>query len=209
MSWLSWDYFVKLLGVLGFVISVWTAVGAIRNRTVFPQPQLLAELRGYLDVAHRTCSHLGVQLNFDKSLLESGHKPNVLPRPAEFDEAIKRMPELGFTITSIGQRQIVLLHMLITSVNGDWIALESCLNSDPVSMTALECARRLRRQCLIIGKFFPNYVDAITRINKGKLWNRFKYRDHSSITYKLFRWTPLQPAVIEYERTLVALQGAL
>jgi hypothetical protein len=45
-SRLSWDDFIKLLGVLGFVISVTNLVSTTRNRTVKPQAELLSELRG-------------------------------------------------------------------------------------------------------------------------------------------------------------------
>jgi hypothetical protein len=54
----------------------------------------------------------------------------------------------------------------------------------------------------MIEKFFPDYVDAITSINKGNLWKRFRYRDHRPFTCKLFRWSPLQRAVSEYERAI-------
>jgi hypothetical protein len=127
-----------ILGVLGFVIGVYNLVSAIRNRTVIPQPPLLAELRNYLDVAHRACSQLRLRLNFDRYSLHTGHKPNIPPRPGEFEDAIKRMPELGFTITSIGRQQIALLHVLIRNTNENWEILQSCLDADPVNVNALE-----------------------------------------------------------------------
>jgi hypothetical protein len=71
-----------------------------------------------------------------------------------------------------------------------------------MNLAAMEFAPRLKRQCRIIEEFFPTYVGAVTSINKGNLWKRFRYRDHRAITYKVFRWTPLQRAVSEYERSL-------
>lgn len=203
MQWLSWDHLVKLLGVLGFVIGVCNSVAAVRNRTVNPQPELLAELRNYLDVALRSCQQVRLRLNFDRhQILTVGDRPDIPPRPTEFDDAIERMPELGSTITSIGQRQIGLLHVLIKGVSENWNNVTTCIDAKPMSVNALDFAQRLRRQCLIVEKFFPDYVDAITSINKGNLWKRYRYRDHRPIIYKIFRWTPLQQAVSEYERTL-------
>ncbi|OCB58460.1 hypothetical protein A5722_07225 [Mycobacterium vulneris] len=113
------------------------------------------------------------------------------------------MPELGFTITSIGQRQIELLHYLIKDSTYYWDALKTCVDADPVNANALDFAQRLRRLCLMIEKFFPEYVDAITDINKGNLWKRYKYRDHRPAVYKVFRWTPLNESVSAYERALM------
>lgn len=192
-----------VLGVLGFFISVYNLVSAIRHRTVKAQPELLAELRGYLDTALRECRQVKVRLDFDRYQLHTGYKPEIPARPAEFDNAIGRLPELGFTITSIGQRQIDMFLYLIKDATYFWDVLKTCVDADPVNVNALENAQRLRRLCLMIEKFFPEYVDAITAINKGDLWKRYKYRDHRSVAYKIFRWTPLRRAVTDYERALM------
>jgi hypothetical protein len=92
--------------------------------------------------------------------------------------AIERMPELGFTITSVGQRQIELLHVLIRDVSYNWDILKTCIDADPVNTNALEFSEKLRRLSLIVEKFFPVYVDAVKDINKGNIWKRYKYRDH-------------------------------
>lgn len=202
MSWLSWDHFLKLLGVLGFVISVTTLWSTTRNRTVKPQPELLSELRNYLDFALMACSNVRLRLNFDRYQLEHSPKPDIGTKPRELDEAVARMPELGFTITSIGQQQINLLKVLIQGASENWKSVEACLDAKPLSYNALEFSRNLKRQCRIIEKFFPEYVDAVTAINKGNMWKRFKYRDHRAATYKIFRWKPLHQRVNEYERFL-------
>jgi len=36
-------------------------------------------------------------------------------------------------------------------------------------------------------RLLNEYVEAVTNINKGKLWPRWKYRDHWPVTNKLFR----------------------
>lgn len=205
MSWLSWDHAVKLLGVLGFVISVTTLVSTTRNRTVKPQAELLSELRDYLDVAHKACSNVRLRLNFDRYQLEHSSKPDIGKRPAELDQAVARMPELGFTITSIGQLQINLLKALIHGASGNWESVQNCLDAKPLSYNALEFSRNLQRQCRIIEKFFPEYINAVTAINKGNLWKRFKYRDHGALTNKIFRWKPLNKRVHEYEKFLLEL----
>lgn len=188
-----------ILGVLGFFISVYNLVSAIRHRTVKAQPELLAELRGYLDTAVRECRQVKVQLDFDRYLLHTGHRPEIRPRPAEFDKAIDRMPELGFTVTSIGQRQIEVLLSLIRDVTYNWDLVKSCMDADPVNMNGLDFAKVLRRRCVLVERFFPDYVNAITRINKGNLWKRYRYRDHREFVYKLFRWKPLNQAVWAYD----------
>jgi hypothetical protein len=192
-----------VLGVFGFVISVYNLVSAMRSRTVNPQPVLLAELRGYLDVAQHACSQMRLRLNFDRHQIITGPKPEIPPRPSEFDDAINRMPELGFTITSIGQKQIALLHALIQGANYNWKTVQDCLDAEPMNLNVMDFAQRLKRQCSIIEKFFPTYVDAVTSINKGNLWKRFKYRDHHPLTYKITKWTPLQQAVSGYERSIM------
>ena len=196
---------VAILGVLGFIISVYNFVAAVRNKTVNPQPQLLAELRGYLDTAARECGQVKGRLRFDRyQLMQEGARPNIPVRPPEFDDAIRRLPELGFTLTSVGQSQIELFRHLIEQTAYFWDNLRICLESnDPANFGALEPAQRLRRLCLIIEKFVPEYVDAVTDINKGNLWKRYKYRDHRELTYKVFRWTPLSRAVNDYETELV------
>ncbi|MCA2254812.1 hypothetical protein JF710_16655 [Mycobacterium intracellulare] len=192
-----------ILGVLGFVISVYNLVSAIRNRTVNPQPQLLAELRGYLDFTLQQCQQVKHRLNFDRYSLHIGQLPDIPTRPIELDTAIEKMPELGFTITSVGQRQIELLHMLIRDVAYNWDTVKSCLGTDnPANTSVLEFSEKLRRRCLIVEKFFPVYVETVTAINKGNIWKRYKYRDHRSFTYKVFRWTPLSHAVNDYDRAL-------
>jgi hypothetical protein len=191
--------FGTILGVLGFVISVYNLVSAIRSRTVNPQPPLVTELRGYIETAAKSCQQLRPQLNFDRHLLHTGHRPQINSGPAEFETAIKRMPELGRTVTSVGQRQIELLNMLITNVTYSWDALNNCVISDPVSLNALEFSQKLKKQTRMVERFFPTYVDALTAINKGSIWKRFKYRDHRDFTYKVFRWTPLDRAIREFE----------
>lgn len=205
MSWLSLDHFLKLLGVLGFVISVTNLWSTSRHRTVKSQPELLSELRSYLDVAFHACSNVRLRLNFDRYQLENSPKPDIGTRPPELDQAVARMPELGFTITSVGQQQINLLKALIQGASENWKRVEDCLNAKPLNPNALEFSGHLKRQCRIIEKFFPEYVDAVTAINKGNMWKRFKYRDHRALTYKFFRWKALQTRVTEYERFLSQL----
>jgi hypothetical protein len=142
--------FGTILGVLGFVISVYNLVSAIRNRTVNPQPPLLAELRGHIDTAANSCQQLRPRLDFDRFLLHSGHKPEIPPRPAEFDTAIQRMPELSRTVTSVGQRQIEILHMVIQNVSYNWHTLNSCVASDPVNVNALEFSQKLKKLTLMV-----------------------------------------------------------
>ncbi|MDX1881709.1 hypothetical protein SBE55_28390 [Mycolicibacterium sp. 141076] len=199
-----YDHGAGILGVLGFLLSLYNWWSAIRNKTVNPQPQLLAELRGYLDTAVKECQQVKGQLTFDRYLIHTGFRPEIRPRPAEFDTAINRLPELGFTITSVGQRQIDMFHYLIRDATYFWDNLRVSVQADPVNQSALEQAQRLRRLCLMIEKFLPEYVDAIRDINKAHVWKRFKYRDHHAFTYKLFRWTPLNTAINEYERVLTA-----
>lgn len=144
-----------ILGVLGFAISVYNLFSAIRSRTVNPQPPLLAELGGYLELTAKACQQLRPQLNFDRHLLHTGHRPQINPRPAEFDTAISRMPELGRTVTSIGQHQIALLTVLINNVSHNWDVLNSCVISDPVNVSALEFSQKLKRQTRMVERFFP------------------------------------------------------
>ena len=145
-----------ILGVLGFAISVYNLFSAIRSRTVNPQPPLLAELGGYLELTAKACQQLRPQLNFDRHLLHTGHRPQINPRPAEFDTAISRMPELGRTVTSIGQHQIALLTVLINNVSHNWDVLNSCVISDPVNVSALEFSQKLKRQTRMVERFFPH-----------------------------------------------------
>lgn len=200
---MSAQAFGTILGVLGFVISVYNLFSAIRRSTVIPQAELLAELRGYLALTVRECQSVRPRLSFDRHLLHTGHRPDIPARPAGFDKAVERLPELGGTISSIGQRQIEMFEYLIRDTAYFWDILKQCTSSDPVNLNALENARRLKRLCLMVEKFLPQYVDAITSINKGNLWMRFKYRDHRPIVYKVFRWTPLTADINEYERVLM------
>jgi hypothetical protein len=193
-----------ILGVLGFFISIYNLFSAIRRSTVVPQAELLAELRGYLDLTVRQCQTVRPRLDFDRYLLHTGHRPEIPGRPGEFDTALRRLPELGGTLSSIGQDQIEIFQYLIRDITYFWDILKQCTDSDPVNVNALENARRLKRLCFMVDQFLPEYVSAITSINKGNLWKRFRYRDHRPIVYKLFRWTPLRQAVNDYERILMA-----
>jgi hypothetical protein len=190
------------VGVLGFCISVWNWLSAIRNRTVNPQPQLLAELRSYLDLTVHECQQVKHRLGFDRHQLYLEQKPEIPPRPQGFDQAVERMPELGFTITSVGQKQVEMLLWLIREIRYNWDNVNSCLDSDPMNTNALEFSEKLKRYCLLVEKFFPAYADAVRDINKGKVWKRFRYRDHGRVVCKVFRWTPLNQAVSEYDRAL-------
>ena len=187
-----------ILGVLGFGISVWNWSSAIRNRTVNAQPQLLAELRKHLDTALRECQNVRVQVTFDRYMISQGHRPTVNPRPDEFDTVLARLPELAFTITSIGQNQIETMKAMIEMVDYNWKVLQGCLEADEIPDTVLEFSRAVRLNASLVVKFLPEYVTAVRDINKGNLWKRFKYRDHSRIVRKLFRWPELGRSVSEY-----------
>lgn len=191
-----------ILGVLGFFISVYNFVSTIRHRTVNDQPQLVAELRGYIETAHNASQQLRPTLNFDRYAIHTGQRPHIPAPPPTYGEAIARMPELGATVTAISQRDVVLMHGLIKTSYDDWITLNNCLISDPINENALEFSGKLNRKCLIIEKFFPDYVTALTAINKGNIWKRYRYRDHAQFTYRLFGWKPLARAVSEYEQSL-------
>lgn len=193
-----------ILGVLGFFISIYNLFAAIRRSTVIPQAELLAELRRYLDLTVRECQTVKPRLSFDRYGLETGQRPQIPQRPAEFDKALERLPELGGTISSIGQDQIEIFHYLLRDITYFWDLLKQCVDSDPVNVNALENARRLKRLCFMVDNFLPEYVGAVTSINKGNIWKRFKYRDHRPVIYKTFRWTPLRAAVSDYERILMA-----
>jgi hypothetical protein len=188
-----------ILGVLGFFISVYNWISAIRHRTVNPQPELLAELRGYIETAANSCQQLRPQLNFDRHLLDTGHRPQINSRPTEFDTANKRMPELARTVTSVSQSQIELLQRLIQDLTYNWDVLIQCVISDPINVNALEFSGMLKKHTLMVKRIFPTYVDDLTAINKGNIWKRFKYRDHRDFTYKVFRWKPLNVAIREFE----------
>lgn len=193
-----------ILGVLGFLISVYNFFSAIRRSTVIPQPELLAELRGYLDLTFRECRAVKPRLDFDRYQLDKGQRPSIPPRPRAFDTALERLPELGRTVSSVGQDQMEIFQYLIRDTADHWDRLKECIDTDPVNLNAMESAKRLRRLCYMVEKFLPEYIDGITAINKkGGLWKRFKYRDHRPFVYKLFRWTPLRRAVTEYERALI------
>lgn len=198
------ETFGIVLGVLGFALSVYNWLDALRSRTVKAQAELLAELRGHLAFALYECQTVRHQLTFDQHMLHTGYRPEIRRRPKEFDEAIARLPELSFTINSIGQRQIEMLHYLIKDSASYWDLLKSCTDSDPVNFNALDNANRLRRLCKMIEKFFPEYIDAvIDKGTVGSLWKRYKYRDHRPVVYRVFRWTPLQQAVNDYEKVLM------
>ena len=205
VHWISWEHVTNVLGVLGFLISSGHVVLSARNQTINPQPPLLAELRRYLDDVYESCRQVCVNLNLDSHMIRTNVRPNIPRRPENgFADAIERMPELGKTITSVGQLQIDLLHRIVETADYHWKTLQSCIDADPINVNALDFAAKLKNNCRIIERFFPEYIDALIEINKkGNLWKRYRYRDHGPFTYKLFRWTPLQRAVSEYERTLM------
>jgi hypothetical protein len=206
VHWISWEHITKVLGVLGFILGVVNFFSGLRSRTVNSQPALIAELRGYLDGVYQGCRQIGINLNLDSHAIHTNIRPNLPRRPENgFAEAIEKMPELGKTVTSIGQRQVDLLHQIVRGADDHWTNLEACIDADPINPMALEFAAKLRRQCRIIDKFFPEYIDTLIKINDGKIWKRFRYHDHRPLTYKIFRWTPLQDAVRDYDADLRSL----
>jgi hypothetical protein len=138
-------------------------------------------------------------------MIHTNVRPNIPRRPENgFADAVERMPELSKTITSVGQLQIDLLHRIVKAADDYWERLQSCIDADPINVNALDFAAKLKRQCRMIESFFPEYIDALIKINKtGRLWKRFRYRDHRPLTYKVFRWAPLDQAVRDFEQSLI------
>lgn len=204
LHWISWQHVLNVVGVLGFVLGVVNYFGGLRSSTINPQPPVIAALRGHLDYVYKSCSQIGINLDLDSHSIHMNRRPNLPARPANgFADAIAEMPELGKTITSVGQKQVDLLHSIVQAADYNWANLESCVASDPINPMALDFAATLKRFCRIIDRFFPRYIDALIEINQtGKLWKRFRYKDHRPLTYKVFRWIPLQQEMSNYEREL-------
>lgn len=190
--------------MLGFVLGVVNYFGGLRSSTINSQPGLVADLRGHLDYVYESCRQIGINLNLDSHSIHTNVRPNLPARPANgFADAIANMPELGKTVTSVGQKQVDLLRQIVDGADYNWKHLENCIDADPINPMALEFAAKLKRQCQIINRFFPRYIDALVEINKtGKLWKRFRYKDHRPITYRVFRWTPFADEVNQYDRLL-------
>ena len=204
LHWFGWQHVLNVIGVLGFVLGVVNYFGGLRSSTINSQPGLVADLRGHLDYVYESCRQIGINLNLDSHSIHTNVRPNLPARPANgFADAIANMPELGKTVTSVGQKQVDLLRQIVDGADYNWKHLENCIDADPINPMALEFAAKLKRQCQIINRFFPRYIDALVEINKtGKLWKRFRYKDHRPITYRVFRWTPFADEVNQYDRLL-------
>lgn len=191
MTW--WQSVGIIAGVAGFILSVINAAANVRLRTIGNQAELLSQLRPLLHGVHQELVELRRTLSFDR--YDVAKSVARVPNPPEIlDEAIEQIPDLSPQLLSPSKSRIDLLVDTMKQTREHWKILVAKLDhareADPESIypdDAMQTRGQLDAYSGTLVRLLDEYVNAVTAINKGKLWPRWKYRDHWTITNALFR----------------------
>jgi hypothetical protein len=182
MGWQTW---AQIAGVAGLILGVFNLFANLRLRTIGNQAALLSELRPLLVGVLEECITLRHNLNFDRYDV-SKSIARVPPSPEVLNEAIERIPNISSQLLSPSKRRIDFITDTIRMTREQWQTLEAKLNHEGIHPDdAMQTQGQLDAYSGTLVRLLREYVDAITAINKGKLWPRWKYRDHWPITSKV------------------------
>jgi len=185
---MTWQITSGILGVLGFVFSLVNGAATLRWRTVGNQAALLSELRPLLTGVLKEVQTLRQNLSFDRYDV-SKSRPTVPDPPKVLDTAIEELPALSGQLISPSQARIEIIQGLMVQTRSEWQTLVAKLANQEVDPDdAMQTHGLLEGYSRTLDRLLNEYIEAVTRINKGKLWTRFKYRQHWAITDKLFRF---------------------
>jgi len=121
-----------ILGVLGFVISLFNAGATIRQRTIGNQAQLLSQLRPLLDDPRQYLIELRRSLNFDRLDVDQ-HRAQIPDPPRVLLDSLKEIPALSGQLLSPSSARIEHIRDLMNSTYGHWDELNSKLSQSNLS----------------------------------------------------------------------------